>query len=653
MPLLFKSSNTRFGHNSDKITSTLIQILSDRHYVSKDFQKRLEVAKFAMESGDHFKSSIIYQSIVDENPNIVIAWLELARLSLQVGQEDVALDYLDKAIKHNPDSAMCQISFGKILFHGGNLEKAEKHIRIAMAISPDEISFLRSLVDVLIASKRYEQAIAELGVGEKLFGENPKFLFYKAKILNILDDKKSAVEILNMIASTAGTDVWLQVELGRAYVEIGCEEEAINSFIAASELAPDDPSPKYQLAMVYQTENMTLHKAFDAMDQAIALDPNLHDDYLRGCWCMRCGDYQRAIYHFEQAVDNSLAFEPLFQLCRANYYGGNSDKAIEIVTRALVQGQANIDNQKGDSVELQSALLRFQCFLELVGGALDLNGKIEVSSDQNELKFEEPYLSETPAKIQKLQQKLIKRDLAILCHGHSIATLEGRIQELKDLDFDIWVTNRFRILEQSITEKIGRHADGIIISHPRAVQQISDHILEYLERDNPGLMVTSAWALDLIGLQLPSRKLIEEKYRNSLLYFTTSPFWPATVENPLRFPSGNTLSIALGVAAAVAPQRIFLFGADGGAVQGKSSYSHFGGGSEDFRAKTDGDMKDILENILLTDAAQFEELVTVGMTAVRQLFRQPEVPIYNVSPESAYGPFPKISYDEAISMMQE
>ena len=101
-------------------------------------------------------------------------------------------------------------------------------------------------------------------------------------------------------------------DLGERYLANDQSSQALEQFLKAKEIYPDDPILHYDLALVY-VEKRRFDKAESHLKEAIRLKPDYSDAYnYLGVLYYRKGEVDLAIESYKKALDNMLYVNPQF-----------------------------------------------------------------------------------------------------------------------------------------------------------------------------------------------------------------------------------------------------------------------------------------------------------------------------------------------------
>ncbi|MFC1989896.1 glycosyltransferase [Chloroflexota bacterium] len=238
--------------------------------------------------------------------------------------------------------------------------------------------------------------------------------------------------------------------------------------------------------------------------------------------------------------------------------------------------------------------------------------------------------------------------MAILVAGPSIKELEKRIGELRHGDICYFGSNNF-VHETHILRQIDKHLSVFMCSALRAKPSLIEGIIEFLNRDEDNMFVSSFWR-DAFGLMDDDFDLNQflSTYDEKLIFFYLS--YSQTVPNrdyPLHFISGNSLQVLIQLAIIGKAPRIVLFGADGSSEDIEEYYYRQGDYRQGGYERTPG----LRERLIVDTNQSFNPIMSISVRNVYQTYNIPPIDILNCSEKSFYTPFPKISYDDVFEYL--
>jgi predicted O-linked N-acetylglucosamine transferase (SPINDLY family) len=225
------------------------------------------------QAGRWHEAEVIYQQVLQVEPNHPDALHLLGVLASQAGMHDIAVELIRHAINVHPASAM-YFNLGNAYKAQGMLGEAVNSYRTALAHQPDYVDVYRNLGIVLREQARFDDAIA---------------CFRQAIALQ----PDYAAVYSNM---------------GLALKEQGQLDAAVASYRHAIALQPDYAEAHCNLGVTLKAQGK-LNDAIDSLFKAIALQPDYAEAH------SNLGNALYALGQFEAAVDclhQALRYQPDF-----------------------------------------------------------------------------------------------------------------------------------------------------------------------------------------------------------------------------------------------------------------------------------------------------------------------------------------------------
>jgi len=239
---------------------------------------------------------------------------------------------------------------------------------------------------------------------------------------------------------------------------------------------------------------------------------------------------------------------------------------------------------------------------------------------------------------------LKNKTILLLCHGKSLETLEERIEEFKDLEDVVWTSlSTFDVPESFILSKINKEFS--VVYDSSTVKNEKQYELEiriprlskYLDRETKNVyLCTNSDRNNLFLLRNRICPEFNKKYKSKIIYAEDLKI------NPCNFKVSLHLYIAC--LYKMNCKQIMLFGADGGAKYGNAIESYY----KHELIKKDKEVADNLNYNMIGDTNNINS--TYENMMMSTLGFMPS--ILNCSLDSIYTVFPKISYDEGISLLK-
>ncbi len=231
-------------------------------------------ARAAVAATTSGSSDMLADKTAKERTRAADALVLLAVVLAVKGDDPGALKSAQQAVKMAPDHFDAQFTLGRAFYSAGDMNAAVKAFRTAVSLNPSDpraLFFLGTTLersgDLDSALSTYRQLIAKqpnaaqghLGVGTVLVRRGG------AQLEEGIEELKRAVAIEPDLYEA-------RVALGRTLVAKGRAAESIEHLVRASELAPTNPEPQYQLSLAYRRL-----RRYDKAAEATAAVKRIHE----------------------------------------------------------------------------------------------------------------------------------------------------------------------------------------------------------------------------------------------------------------------------------------------------------------------------------------------------------------------------------------
>lgn len=125
-------------------------------------QANLSLARLDEAEGKIEDAKAIYKQVADTNTQTSIPLLALARLAQKRGDKDAMYSWLERARTQAPGELRPRLILAEAYLRDRELEKAQLVIKEAQEIAPNDVLVLADLSRVLVAQKRYNDALPKL-----------------------------------------------------------------------------------------------------------------------------------------------------------------------------------------------------------------------------------------------------------------------------------------------------------------------------------------------------------------------------------------------------------------------------------------------------------------------------------------------------------
>ena len=249
---------------------------------------------------------------VQANPNDEVGIRTLGTLLSQHGYPGAAEPHLRRASRAFENDAVVQFHLGTALLQNGHFDEGTEALRAALALRPTTLEALQNF------------AVEELACGSGVAAEL----------------------VLTLVLEVGGPNLFVQANLGEAFVLQGRYEQALESFLAADALDADSVPALLGLGTVYgQLDRPMLQVA--ALDRLVALEPSHPVAWrLYGIALDRLGRVAEAEACLHRAIEFATfdelpaAYSAFGQLCIGQ---GRIDEAASAFRTALSYDEADAE----------------------------------------------------------------------------------------------------------------------------------------------------------------------------------------------------------------------------------------------------------------------------------------------------------------------
>lgn len=200
------------------------------------------------ENGDKESAKTVLQRAIEYHPSYELARVHHALCFEQRKDQEQGLLKLESL---NPRSYYAHYHLGLFYKEEKELSKAEKHLKLALEINPNDEKIIEELSSFLITNAHIEEAellVTGLQVNDTL----PQTYFYQGRVAARREDFKEA--LLNYdLAISKSNNSYPEAHLNKAiiYKKLKKNKKAINSYKAAISYKVDYPKAYYNLALLY------------------------------------------------------------------------------------------------------------------------------------------------------------------------------------------------------------------------------------------------------------------------------------------------------------------------------------------------------------------------------------------------------------------
>jgi tetratricopeptide (TPR) repeat protein len=229
------------------------------------------IASFKAFLGDFLKAVEICSDYAKRYPDDERFPTMAADFYLTLDESTRAKEFVDIALKTNPDSSMAYAILGRYHYLEGRAEEAELSYRKSIELDPVNADALTELGNLLMEKGHYEESLEELTKATEVNPRGHSYWSNKGMLLNWVEDIRKAKKDFENAIDLNPVDYKSLDGLGFIALKEGKTEEAIQYFLQASLLEPRFAEPHLFLAIAYyQLEDF--NRALDELDIAKTLD---------------------------------------------------------------------------------------------------------------------------------------------------------------------------------------------------------------------------------------------------------------------------------------------------------------------------------------------------------------------------------------------
>ena len=332
----------------------------------------LNIALQHHQAGRLREAEALYRQILQAQPEHPDALHLLGVIAQQVGQYDVAIRYINRAIAVNAQAAEFHNNIGEAYRAMGKLEEAVTHYRQAVALKPTYTGAYSNLGNALReqgklkeAVTQYRQALALQPTYAEAHNNLGAALFEQGKLEEAVAQYRQALALEPTYAEAHNN-------LGAALHEQGKLEEAVLTCRQALALKPSFAEAHNRLGAALH-EQGKLVEAEACFRQALALKPGYAEAHNNlGVALREQGKLEEALAHYRQA----LALKPMNAEAHSNLGSalkeqGKLEEALGhyrqalALKPALAEAHKNMGNALHEQGKLEEALVHYRQALTL------------------------------------------------------------------------------------------------------------------------------------------------------------------------------------------------------------------------------------------------------------------------------------------------
>mgnify|MGYP006289496687 FL=1 len=172
--------------------------LSDKEY--REFQVAYMDGNREKILGNYQKAEALFQKALEIDPNSAATKFELAKLGMEKGELEKAIEYAKQAREADPDNPWYSEFLARAYAEGGRLEEAIEVIRDILDEHPEKYDYYFNLASLLSARGRHDEALKIYDDLESQFGAVEEISMQRQMIyLDQGNSEKALEEVNNLI----------------------------------------------------------------------------------------------------------------------------------------------------------------------------------------------------------------------------------------------------------------------------------------------------------------------------------------------------------------------------------------------------------------------------------------------------------------------
>ena len=268
-----------------------------------------------LELGDRGKASSQIAYALDLKPGYYAAIMSLLRLYRHDGNRPRTLELVEKALEARPYDADARLTYGELLWEGGDLDASKTELEKVLAVQPRSLAARRTLALIYAAKGQTADLESELERVAELAPDDVEIRLDLASAYQRTGSLDKAIAAYEEVLHKQPKSVVAWKFVGDCYRRKGEPEKAVVAYQKVMKLAPEDPRPYFLLGAAYEEAGQDL-KAEAVFQEAQQFRRYVGEAWVNlGAIAFRRGDLSKAFWYLSRAVVKS----PLRPKAHYNY----------------------------------------------------------------------------------------------------------------------------------------------------------------------------------------------------------------------------------------------------------------------------------------------------------------------------------------------
>lgn len=257
-------------NRDEEAKSVAVKLSGDKETRSEGYYL---LGKIAGKQERHKEAVLRLTRVVKDSPEVIDAWLSLARSFAAMEQPGEAVNSLAQGIEHNPEAFELYALAGKIEFERELYRDANVYLETAVTLFPQSLDEQKRYSRSLFATRNYRSAAIHAEAASRIAPEDIDVLVLQADIANQQGKVGSAIEFLKTAISIDPTSPDLQYRIGRVYQDANLFDASSDHLERAAAIRPQWAEPHIALGNLYAKRRM-FDAAVAEYEKAVELDPS-------------------------------------------------------------------------------------------------------------------------------------------------------------------------------------------------------------------------------------------------------------------------------------------------------------------------------------------------------------------------------------------